>query len=147
MTSPSTRRFLNRYEILLIHANQIELYGGSAGIRDEGLLASAIAQPEAVFGGQYLHDSLAAQAAAYLLHLVKNHPFIDGNKRVGTATALVFLDINGYELDPALDDLDSSSQQTRLETAVIRVASGTMTKEELTLFIHTHLRPLSFNDK
>jgi death on curing protein len=146
MNSPAASRFLTRDEVLLIHADQISLYGGSAGIRDEGLLASALAQPEATADGQYLHDSLASQAAAYLFHLVKNHPFIDGNKRVGTATALVFLDMNGHELDAALDEFDGNSQQTRLELVVIRVASGGMTKDELTTFIGNHLRPLQDED-
>jgi death on curing protein len=142
MTVP---RFLSRDEVLLIHADQIARYGGSAGVRDEGLLISALAQPEAVFGDQYLHPSIAAQAAAYLFHLVKNHPFIDGNKRVGTATALVFLEINGYELDPALDEFQAGSQQTALEAVVVRVASSEMSKDELTTFIEDHMHPLQID--
>jgi death on curing protein len=142
VTLSSLPRFLTHNEVLQIHANQIALYGGSAGIRDEGLLVSALAQPEAVFGDQYLHDSLAAQAAAYLFHLVKNHPFVDGNKRVGTAAALVFLDMNEHELVPGLDDSEPSSQQTRLEAVVLQVASGKMSKERLTGFIQEHLRPI-----
>lgn len=132
--------FLTFEEVLEIHADQIERYGGSAGIRDEGLLQSALAQPEAEFEGKLFHDSLEAQAAAYLFHLVKNHPFIDGNKRVGTACALVFLEINGYELDPKLDELDGGTQMTGLELIVVQVASGQLTKDDLTQFFKQHIR-------
>jgi death-on-curing protein len=141
MTSQGSH-FLTFDEVLLIHEDQIARYGGSGGVRDEGLLSSALAQPESGFGDQLLHPTLAAQAAAYLFHLVKNHPFVDGNKRVGTATALVFLEINGFELDPLLDDLVPGSEQTRLEEIVVQVASGLMSKEELTRFIEDHVRPL-----
>src|SRR5947208_1858403 len=85
--------FLTLHEVLGIHANQIELYGGSLGIRDQGLLEAALAQPEATFGGDYLHHDIYEMAAAYLFHLVQNHPFIDGNKRVGTVAATVVLTV------------------------------------------------------
>jgi death-on-curing protein len=135
--------FLTFEEVLYIHADQIAQYGGSAGVRDEGLLRSALAQPEAMFGDQYLHDSLAAQTAAYLFHLVKNHPFVDGNKRAGTACALVFLEINGHELDPWLDGLHEFTGQTHLETVVVQVASGDMSKDDLIAFIRGHIRQLN----
>jgi death-on-curing protein len=73
--------FLTLGEAFAIHANQIEQYGGEPGLRDEGLLRSALAQPEASFGGEWLHTTLAEMAGAYLFHLVKNHAFVDGNKR------------------------------------------------------------------
>lgn len=73
----------------------MEAFGGSDGLRDANLLASTVAQPSATFGGSLLHEDLFAMAAAYLFHIVMNHPFIDGNKRTGLAAALVFLDING----------------------------------------------------
>lgn len=100
--------FLTIGDILESHAQQIERYGGSDGIRDVGLLESSIAQPEAMFGGAYLHADLFEMAAAYLFHLVKNHPFLDGNKRIGLEAALVFLEINGLSLrvtDEALVEL------------------------------------------
>jgi death-on-curing protein len=84
---PDDTRFLTLEDVLVLHADQIDRYGGSHGIRDEGLLKSAISQPESQFEGKYLHDSIAAMAAAYLFHVVRNHPFIDGNKRVGAACA------------------------------------------------------------
>ena len=65
--------------VLAIHDDQIASFGGTSGLRDEGLLQSALAQPQATFGGQLLHPSIAEQAAAYLYHLAMNHPFLDGN--------------------------------------------------------------------
>jgi len=88
-----------------IHADQIERYGGSPGIRDITLLQSAIAMPAAGFGGQYLHSDLFEMAAAYLFHIVKDHPFVDGNKRVGIASALVFLELNGVGMKATNDSL------------------------------------------
>ena len=93
--------FLSIEDVILIHKNQIELYGGATDIRDHGLLESAIHQPMATYDNISLHPSLFDKAAAYLYYLCKNHPFLDGNKRVALASSLVFLDINGYEiLDP-----------------------------------------------
>ncbi|PJZ68907.1 type II toxin-antitoxin system death-on-curing family toxin [Leptospira perolatii] len=95
----SVVRYLTLEEVLYIHANQIDEYGGSYGIRDQGLLESAISQPSTGFGDQEFHKELLDKAAAYLFYLCKNHPFIDGNKRVALAVSLVFLDLNGIELD------------------------------------------------
>jgi len=91
--------FLSVEDVLEIHADQIERYGGENGVRDLGLLESAVQQPQAGFGGDYLHADIFEKAAAYAFHIVKNHPFLDGNKRAGAASALVFLDINGIELN------------------------------------------------
>ena len=91
--------FLRLNEIVEIHSDQIARYGGSTGIRDMGLLQSAVAMPMSSFGGQYLHADLYEMAAAYLFHLVKNHAFVDGNKRVGTVAAVVFLELNGVEVE------------------------------------------------
>jgi death-on-curing protein len=99
--------FLTLDDILESHQNQIETYGGSHGVRDIGLLESAIAQPEASFGGQYLHADIFEMAAAYLYHLVMNHPFVDGNKRVGLEASLIFffLEINDENLIANDDEL------------------------------------------
>jgi len=83
-------QFLKLQRVLQIHESQIESFGGSSGIRDLGLLKSALAMPQASFGGTYLHADLYEMAAAYLFHIVSNHPFLDGNKRTGTAVALFF---------------------------------------------------------
>jgi death on curing protein len=84
-------RFLKLSEILLAHEIQIARFGGMGGIRDEGLLESALAQPEATFNGELLHSTIHDQAAAYLYHIAKNHPFVDGNKRTAFAAMDVFL--------------------------------------------------------
>jgi death-on-curing protein len=91
--------FLSVEDVLGLHADQVALYGGNHGVRDMGLLESAVAQPQATFGGEYLHKDLFEMAAAYLFHIVRNHPFLDGNKRTGAVAALVFLDVNGVEAD------------------------------------------------
>ncbi len=114
--------FLTLAEVLEIHKNQIELYGGEFGLRDLGLLQSAIAQPEATFQNEYLHQDLYTQAAAYAFHIAKNHPFIDGNKRVGLASALVFLELNGISLD---------DPRQKLLDAMLGIAQGQMEKHEL----------------
>ena len=92
------RKFLSLAHVRRIHQESIDTYGGSPGLRYRGLLESAIGQPRAQFGGQYLHQDIAAMAGAYLYHLVSNHPFVDGNKRTGAIAAFVFLEINDAEL-------------------------------------------------
>ncbi|MGZ3768529.1 MAG: type II toxin-antitoxin system death-on-curing family toxin [Bdellovibrio sp.] len=133
--------FLTIDEVVEIHENQIITYGGSLGIRDEGLLRSAIAQPESTFGKDLLHPSLELQAAAYLFHIVKNHPFVDGNKRVGTVCMLVFLEINGFELSSALDE-ELPDGTTKLEKVVVDVIAGAISKEELANFIKVNIQPI-----
>ena len=109
-------------EVLLILQDQIRRYGGAYGVRDPALLSSALAMPISSFGGKYLHKDLFEQAAAYAFHLCQNHPFVDGNKRTALATALVFLDLNGIELnDP----------KKELYELMMKVASGKGTKVEL----------------
>jgi death-on-curing protein len=110
------------------------------GIRNEELLRSALAQPETTFGGDLLHPTIETQAGAYLFHLVKDHPFIDGNKRVGAACCLVFLDLNGFELGPELDDIDDSTGKTPLEEIVVAIASGEMNKETLISILKEHIK-------
>ncbi len=98
-------RFLTMSEVLLILQDQIRRYGGTYGVRDPELLSSALAMPEATFEGKYLHRDLYEQAAAYAFHLCQNHPFVDGNKRTALASALVFLSLNGVELDDPKGEL------------------------------------------
>ncbi|TGL35944.1 type II toxin-antitoxin system death-on-curing family toxin [Leptospira perdikensis] len=114
--------FLSIEDVILIHKNQIEMYGGAADIRDYGLLESAINQPMTTFDGVSLHPSLFDKAAAYLFYLCKNHPFLDGNKRVALASSLVFLDINGYDV-PDSNEI--------LYDFVIGVAEGKYKLEEI----------------
>jgi len=103
-TSPAPL-FLSRHTVLDIHDAQIAAHGGDPGVRDEGLLESALAQPQAQVGGQYLHQDLFMMAAAYLFHLASNHAFVDGNKRTALAPALVFLEVNSYEVADEGTDL------------------------------------------
>ena len=91
--------FLEVEDVLSLHADQVTLDGGEHGVRDVGLLESAIAQPQATFGSKFLHKDLFEMPAAYLFHIVQNHPFFDGNNRTGAVAALVFLDINGTEIE------------------------------------------------
>jgi len=91
--------FLSLSDILRIHQDQIEHYGGATGIRDSDLLESAVSMPQTAFDGQFVHHDLFEMAAAYLFHIVQNHPFVDGNKRTGTVAALVFLAMNHVEID------------------------------------------------
>lgn len=117
--------FLEIQDILLLHANQVELYGGEHGVRDLNLLESALAQPRATFGGEYLHKDVFEMAAAYLYHIVQNHPFIDGNKRTGAVAALVFLDLNGVEID---------APKGSIHDLTMAVASGQAGKPEIAEF-------------
>jgi death-on-curing protein len=121
--------FLTLDEVLSLHADQIARYGGSALVRDLGLLESALAMPAATVGGELLHGSLEEQAAAYLFHLVRNHPFVDGNKRTGLVAMLAFLGLNGRRLEASDDDLAN---------VVIGVAEGRVTKSEVAVFLRRH---------
>lgn len=125
--------FLTLDEVLLVHADQIARYGGKSGVRDQGLLSSALAMPDASFGGMAFHASLAEMAGAYLFHIARNHPFVDGNKRTALASALAFLWINGQELEARDDELTGM---------VMDLAAGRLGKPEATVFIRAHLRPL-----
>jgi death-on-curing protein len=121
--------FLTLDDIIESHLHQIDTYGGSHGIRDVGLLESAIAQPEASFGGQYLHADIFQMAAAYIYHLVMNHPFVDGNKRVGLEAALIFLEINN-------ENLNASDEE--LVDLVLKTTAGQIGKREIAEFFRSH---------
>jgi death-on-curing protein len=121
--------FLSLGEVLEIHRDQIERYGGDPGIRDLGLLQSALAMPAAGFGGRYLHSDLFAMAAAYLFHIVQNHPFADGNKRTGAVAALVFLSLNDIEID---------ADEEEFESMVLSVAQGRSDKAAVTEFFRKY---------
>jgi death-on-curing protein len=97
--APVEIEFLTVEMVLAFHQRQLDRFGGGAGLRDRGLLESAVAQPQASFGGTYAHEGLFAMAAAYLFHIVSNPPFVDGNKRAGLLAAQVFLDVNGVTLE------------------------------------------------
>lgn len=113
-------------EVIEIHTDQIERYGGIQGLRDINLLSSALAMPESMFEGDYLHTDIFHMASAYVYHISQNHPFIDGNKRAALAAALVFLDFNGIEIDDA-DGI--------LYDACMKVAEGKMNKDEFSIIL------------
>jgi len=122
--------FLTLDEVFAIHTDQVERYGGEPSLRDEGLLRSALAQPEAAYGEEWLHSTIEEMAAAYLFHLVKNHPFVDGNKRTGLVCALHFLYLNGKSLEADPDELAD---------VVLAVAEGKMEKSQLTEWLRLRL--------
>jgi death-on-curing protein len=121
--------FLTLSEVLLILEDQIRNYGGIYGVRDINLLSSALYMPQSGFGGQYLHKTIPAMAAAYAFHICQNHPFIDGNKRVALASSLVFLDINEYTFN-CKDEVVYSE--------MMQVAKGEVKKEELIKYYEKH---------
>lgn len=114
--------FLTLAELLNIHKEQIERFGGSHGIRDLGLVESALAMPHTGFGREYFHRSLFEMAAAYAFHLSENQPFIDGNKRTTLTAALVFLDSNGIVIE---------DPHGRLYDAMIKVGTRRLDKAGL----------------
>ena len=122
--------FITKEDVCLIHDDQIASFGGSYGIRDEKLLDSAIAQPKITFSGQLLHPTIEDQASAYLFHIAKNHPFIDGNKRTAFRVMLTFLLINNYQLNCSKNDAYN---------LVIDVATGKLNKEEIASFLRENL--------
>ena len=103
--SESEIRFLSLEDVLALHEMQIERYGGARGIRDQGLLESAVGMPQASFGGEFVHHGLYEMAAAYAFHIAENQPFIDGNKRTALAAALVFLDWHEIEVQEPGEEL------------------------------------------
>jgi death-on-curing protein len=117
--------FLDLDHVLRVHRSLIESYGGAEGIRDIGLLHSAIAMPQASFGGQFLHKDVFEMAAAYLYHIVQNHPFIDGNKRAGAAAAIIFLAIN---------DVSIEADEEGIVSLTLAVAAGKAGKQEIAEF-------------
>ena len=122
--------FLSVDDVLLIHRDTIDIDGGSQGVRDYGLLDAAVAMPRQQFGGAYLHEDLAAMAAAYLFHLARNHPFVDGNKRAAVMSSLVFLNVNGTQELPDPKDLERVTRQ---------VAASEMGKDALTGWIRNQV--------
>ena len=125
--------FLEVDEILRIHVDQINRYGGTEGLRDRGLLESAIAMPKATFSGDFLHRDIFEMAAAYLFHIVKNHPFLDGNKRTGAVASVVFLRLNDWQLN---------ASEEAFEALARSVADGNCNKEQAAEFFRIQCQEL-----
>lgn len=123
-------RYLALAELLELHQRIIVQSGGADGILDLGLAESALAQPQMSFGGTDLYPTLAEKAAALCFSLVMNHPFVDGNKRIGHAAMETFLILNGFELTA---DVDES------ESVILQLAAGQLEREPLTEWVVAHL--------
>lgn len=126
-----TPLFLDLEQVMRLHASMIERYGGTEGTRDVGLLQSAVAMPLMAYGGEYLHADVFEMATAYLYHIVQNHPFLDGNKRTGAATAIVFLAMNGVQIE---------ADEDGLVELTLSVACGQSGKAEIAEFFRIRAR-------
>ena len=125
-------RFLSLAEVLDLYGRVLVAGGGSSAIRDLGALESALAQPRATFDDVELYPTLVEKAAALGFSLIRNHPFVDGNKRIGHAALEVFLVLNGQQLDASVDDA---------EHVILGVAAGTIGRDEFAAWIREHLVP------
>ena len=123
-------RGLTKEEVLAIHNASLERFGGLSGLRDDGLLESALAQPFQTFGGEELYPTFAEKAARYAYGIEKNHPFLDGNKRAATACMAAFLRLNGFRFKPRAEDLLAT---------MLGVADGTVSYEELAKWVSDRL--------
>lgn len=123
--------YLTMQQVLELHDLAVQEFGGLAGIRDPNLLYSALETPKLAFGGQEIYPSIFEKAAAYLYHIARNHPFIDGNKRTAYFATRVFLEMN---------DTPKHFKKEDLEEVVIQVAQGNMAKEDLAEFLKTGKR-------
>ena len=126
--------YLSVAQVLHLHALQTARFGGSRRQRDRGALEAAVARPQATFGGEDLYEDVAAKAAALAHSVIQNHPFLDGNKRVGAMALELFLLVNGHALGASDEDL---------EDVVLAVARDGLAAEALAIWIRQRLRPLA----
>jgi death-on-curing protein len=124
-------KFLTFNQVIALHELQINEFGGSHGVKDEKLLLSAIAQPESSFENEYFHKTIFEMAAAYLFHLVKNHAFNDGNKRIAALAAAVFLEVNGYEV---------IADENDFEKLVLDAAQSLVSKQQIAEFFEKNTK-------
>lgn len=123
-------RYINLSEVFELHRRIIRESGGATGLRDLNGLEAAVAQPHMTFGGSDLYPTLNEKAAALCHSIVQNHPFIDGNKRVGHAAMEVMLVVNGYEIHASDDDQES---------IILGLASGNVSRDELVEWLADHV--------
>jgi len=124
--------FLTVSEVLGLHSDQIREFGGAAGIRDQGLLESAVAQASSTYDGEYLHNGLFEMAAAYAFHMQRIKPFLDGNKRTALNAAIVFLGLNGFDV---VDD------EGMLYAAMIGLSTGEWSKGRMAALLERLSEP------
>ncbi len=127
-------KYLAPEQVLAIHDQMVKRFGGSHGVRDLGLIESAVARPQASFDGNDLYETLFDKAAALLQSLLKNHPFVDGNKRTALTSAGVFLKMNGWKL--------MNIHQEEVEFGV-RVDNAHLSVEEISKWLKHHSRKVS----
>ena len=123
--------FFSLNTAMSIHQDLVDTYGGSQGVRDKELLISALAQVKSTFNGEYLHKSIYEMAAAYLFHIIQNHPFIDGKKRTGIMLAMIFQSLHG---------IDMNCEEKQLDQYVFRVANGKESKKEISSWLEKNSR-------
>jgi death on curing protein len=123
-------RYLNLAEVLELHRRIMAQSGGAPGLRDLGALESALAQPRMTFGGEELYPTLIEKASVLGFSLIKNHPFVDGNKRVGHAAVETFLLLNGCEIHATVDEQ---------EQVILQLAGSKLTRDELTAWLREHV--------
>lgn len=124
-------RYLTLNELLELYRRIIEQSGGmESGISNQGALESALAQPRMTFGGEDLYPTIAEKASALGFSLVKNHPFVDGNKRIGHAAMEVFLILNGFEIEATVDEQ---------EEVILQLASSELSRDEFTAWLREHV--------
>ncbi len=126
-------RYLTTGELLELYRRVVQQSGGALGVRDLGALESALAQPRMTFDGVDLYPELAEKAAALGFSLIQNHPFIDGNKRIGHAAMELFLIFNGSELQAAVGEQES---------VILRLASGELPRDQFAAWVRDHITPL-----
>ena len=123
-------RYLTLNELLELYRRIIEQSGGEGGISNQGALESALAQPRMTFGGEDLYPTIVEKASALGFSLIKNHPFVDGNKRIGHAAMEVFLILNGFEIEATVDEQ---------EKVILQLASGKLGRDEFTEWLREHI--------
>jgi death-on-curing protein len=125
-------RYLTLNEVLDLHQRINQQSGGAEGVRDMGGVESAVAQPQMAFGGDELYRTIESKATAICFSLVMNHPFMDGNKRIGHAAMETFLVLNGFELDAKVDEA---------EQVILSLAAGELTRPALLEWVESRIRP------
>ena len=126
-------KYLSAKDVLLLHNMAVDESGGSHGLRDLGLLESAVARPEASFGGEDLYQDIFLKAAALIHSLLRNHPFVDGNKRTSMFSAMTFLELNGYWFE---------SKQKEVVNFALKVENEKLSVEEIAKWLKLHVKKL-----